>query len=393
MSKFTLGRSLLAMTSLVYASTLHAADCRYDILNEWNSGFTASITITNNTTETIDGWSVTWEFTDGASVSQIWKASLAGANPYTATNLGYNRTIAPGATTDFGFNGSKATANTPAVIPELAGICTADNPVNTAPQASASAAPLRGSIPLNVTFDGSGSSDADGDPLTYRWDFGGGETATEAVVTKTFDQAGTFPVTLTVNDGTVDSASVTLTITAEEPDDTTAYSLDPVKSSLHFVSTKKVHVLETHSFSTLSGSITNSGAATLKIDLDSVATGIDIRDERMRNLLFETGTFPEATVSLPVDMERLAGLATGDSEAQAVAASVNLHGVSVIVETQVFVTRLSASSILVENADPIIIKAGDFDLTNGVDALRDVANLSVISYSIPVNFTLFFNTP
>ncbi len=55
---------------------------------------------------------------------------------------------------------------------------------------------------LTVTFDGTKSVDADGDPLVYEWDFGDGQKATGARVTHTFKVGGTYPVVLTVDDGT-----------------------------------------------------------------------------------------------------------------------------------------------------------------------------------------------
>ncbi len=72
-----------------------------------------------------------------------------------------------------------------------------------------------------VTLDGSGSSDVDGDPLSYQWALTtvpGGSSATlsdATAVLPTFvvDQPGTYVVELIVNDGTVDSAPDTATIT------------------------------------------------------------------------------------------------------------------------------------------------------------------------------------
>jgi PKD repeat protein len=63
-----------------------------------------------------------------------------------------------------------------------------------------------------ITFNGSGT-DADGDALSYRWDFGDGHTGSGAVPTHAYASRGTFPVVLTVNDGFVDSAPATTTAT------------------------------------------------------------------------------------------------------------------------------------------------------------------------------------
>ena len=51
-----------------------------------------------------------------------------------------------------------------------------------------------------VEFDGSKSIDADGDNLTYRWDFGDGETAEGAKVSHAYKKLGVYKVSLTVTD-------------------------------------------------------------------------------------------------------------------------------------------------------------------------------------------------
>jgi glucose/arabinose dehydrogenase len=72
---------------------------------------------------------------------------------------------------------------------------------NRAPTASADANPTSGPTPLDVTFDGSRSSDPDGDALSYSWDFGDGLSGSGARVTHTYTEPGGYTATLHVRDG------------------------------------------------------------------------------------------------------------------------------------------------------------------------------------------------
>ena len=81
---------------------------------------------------------------------------------------------------------------------------------NRAPYAAASANPRYGRTPLKVSFDGRKSSDPDGNPLTYTWDFGDGTTATGPTATHTYTTDKTYYATLQVQDnhGAGDTAKV-----------------------------------------------------------------------------------------------------------------------------------------------------------------------------------------
>jgi len=371
------------------------AQCEYVINSEWSTGFSSAVKITNTAQQAINDWTVGMDFTDGSTITNLWNANLSGNNPYQATNKSYNKTIAANSTIQFGFNSRKAVSGRSAVVPLLSGICSADVVSNEPPVANAEVSPLQGTTPLIANFNASGSSDPDGDTLSYRWDFGDGNFSSEVVTSHTYTEAGSYTIVLTVTDSELNSDTATVTLTATDPPpppSTASYILDAERSSLHFVSTKKVHVVETHTFTELSGDISAEGDAVVRINLDSVETGIETRNQRMRDFLFETATFSEAEISLGVDLAEITNLAVGESLQKAITPTVDLHGVSIPIDALVNVTRLNADTILVQNTQPILLAAADFSLTDGIETLRSLASLSVISYSVPTNFTLFFNT-
>jgi len=80
-------------------------------------------------------------------------------------------------------------------------------------------------------------------------------------------------------------------------------------SRVSFVSVKKGDIAEVHHFKQLNGVLKDDGQFELTIPLMSVATGIDIRDERMQNLLFEVSLFPELKLSSQVDSKIVKELA------------------------------------------------------------------------------------
>ena len=88
---------------------------------------------------------------------------------------------------------------------------------NLPPTASASVDQTQGPAPLTVNFSSAGSSDPEGQPLSYSWDFGDGTTSTAASPPHTYNNPGRYTVRLTVSDGTNSTISNPLTITVGTP--------------------------------------------------------------------------------------------------------------------------------------------------------------------------------
>ena len=341
-----LTRSLYAAGFSLAVSTLSTtsyAACQYSIDSQWNNGFSARIKITNDGTSAINGWNINWRYSGDNRITNSFNTTLTGSNPYTATNLSWNGTLQPNQSVDFGFQGTKGAAA--AEIPVINGAACGT-------QRSSSAA--------------SSSS----------------RTSSSAVSSSAVSSSVVSSSSMAPSSRSSSSSSAMTTV---------AWSLDNAASYVNFVTTKNTHNVEVHNFTRISGAISVTGAANLTIDLSSVNTNIALRDERMRDLLFEISSFPVATVTLNLPADLLANIAVGNTSELPITASLNLHGVTSPVTTKVSVQRLTATRILVQNLSPVVVNAPDYALTAGVEALRAAVGIASISTAVPVDFTLIYD--
>src|SRR5690606_22736093 len=96
---------LVALASPAQAAT--SATATYAKTQDWGSGFEGKWTVKNTGTTTIDSWTVEWDFPSGTKVTSAWDATVTNSGDHwTAKNLGWNGTLAPGASVTFGFNGT-----------------------------------------------------------------------------------------------------------------------------------------------------------------------------------------------------------------------------------------------------------------------------------------------
>ena len=170
----------------------------------------------------------------------------------------------------------------------------------------------------------------------------------------------------------------------------TAWVLDNNGSSLYFLSIKVEHVVETHSFTSLSGQA-DTTSATVEIDLSSVDTAVELRDERMLDVLFEVALFASATVTADLTGLAVADLSPGESVTTELAFNLDLHGASNDMTAAVQLTQLADGALRIQTTSPVNVNAGDFSLVDGVNKLRELAGLPSVSYAVPVTFNLLFN--
>src|SRR5690606_29673834 len=129
-----------------------------------------------------------------------------------------------------------------------------------------------------------------------------------------------------------------------------------------FVTTKAGNVAEVHHFRELSGTVTENGEATVAIELASIDSLIPIRDERMKEMLFESDRFPQAKITARVDGAELATLKPGDSKRMTLEAGLSLHGENKAITLEVVAVKRQDGGLLVSSWQPLIVNAGDFKL-------------------------------
>jgi len=82
------------------------------VVNQWSSGFTANLTLTNTGTTPINGWTLVFTFPGNQQVTQGWNGIFSQqGSKATITNASYNSSIPVGSLVNPGFNGSWSGSN------------------------------------------------------------------------------------------------------------------------------------------------------------------------------------------------------------------------------------------------------------------------------------------
>jgi hypothetical protein len=162
------GLGLLASTAVVLAMPADAAaagcSVNYTVASQWQGGFGANVSITN-LGDALSGWTLRWTYGAGQTVTQAWNASVTqSGSTVSATNVGYNGSVATNGTVSFGFNGAWTGSNPSPAGFTLNGVeCTGGvgptSPTPTTP-------PVTPTSPTPTPSNSGGSCTL---PSTYRW--------------------------------------------------------------------------------------------------------------------------------------------------------------------------------------------------------------------------------
>ena len=168
------------------------------------------------------------------------------------------------------------------------------------------------------------------------------------------------------------------------------WTLNGDMSNIAFGSVKNEYNGEVHSFSTISGSVDAQGQVVVSVPLTSVETMIDIRNERMRELVFKNS--PTATVSATVDMVALDKLGVGESMVTETEGTLSLLGQEVAIYSDLFVIRVGEDKVMVTTDGMLMLATDELGVDAAIDQLQDIAGLDSITRVSPVTVRLVFDS-
>lgn len=168
------------------------------------------------------------------------------------------------------------------------------------------------------------------------------------------------------------------------------WKIEPENSSIAFASIKNDAIGETHHFDGVSGSVDSEGQVQLEIDLAGVETYIDIRNERMREFVFNN--IPTASLSAEVEMDELSALGVGETTTTDAFGTLSLLGTDVDVDAVLFVMRLSEDKVMVTTDGMAMLNVSDAGLSAGIDKLQEIAGLDSITRVSPVTMRLILSS-
>lgn len=168
------------------------------------------------------------------------------------------------------------------------------------------------------------------------------------------------------------------------------WKMDAKNSNISYGTIKNDAIGENNYFKTISGNITDEGEINIEIDLASVDTQLELRDERMRDIVFKVANNPKAKLTGNIDLKQFESLKNGENSVIETSVILELVGEVTEIDTTLVVVRLAENKVLVIPQNVLFIDADDFELVEAIETLRGLAGLDTISTVVPMSFYLTF---
>lgn len=166
--------------------------------------------------------------------------------------------------------------------------------------------------------------------------------------------------------------------------------LDAENSNISYGTVKNDMIGENNTFKTISGHLNNDGQIDIEINLSSIDTLIEIRDGRMRDIVFKVSENATAKLSGEIDLKAYDNQEIGTSRIIETTVSLELVGQKLEHDVKLLVTRLAKNKVMVTPHGVMFIDADDYDLVDAIEILRNLAGLDSIASVISMGFYLTF---
>ena len=217
----------LAAAPLLVPAAAHATSggltglmANFAVTQTWSSGFAGSYTVTNNSNQTVNTWSLTFTLPTGEAVTSAWNGTLSqSGNTYTITSPSWASALAPGASADVvGMDISSGATQTPPQSCAINNLPCQGEPADTTPPTAPTGLAVTGTGPGSIALSWTASTDNVG-VTGYDINEGGSVVATSTGTTANITgllggSSHTFTVTAFDEAGNVSAPSAAVTAVA-----------------------------------------------------------------------------------------------------------------------------------------------------------------------------------
>lgn len=168
------------------------------------------------------------------------------------------------------------------------------------------------------------------------------------------------------------------------------WTLDAANSNISYGTIKNSMIGESNTFKTISGTIDDNGHINIEIALASVDTQLELRDQRMRDIVFKVAENVSAKLTGDMNLQAHQDQEIGTSRVIEATIGLELVGEKLEHDVMLVVTRLAENKVMVTPHGVMFIDADEYELLDAIEELRNLAGLESIASVVPMSFYLTF---